>query len=91
MKKLSTSAYGAATSTLVTTPRPKLSTSYISALEHRQKFAKQSNRSWRGSIIAIGDREYATVAVIHDSITDSVPISNQGDHHGQPRPARPRF
>jgi hypothetical protein len=50
MKKLLASAYGAATSTLVTTPRPKRSTSYISAQEHRKKFAKQRNRGWRGSI-----------------------------------------
>jgi len=49
LKKLSASAYGAATSTLVMTPRPKLSTSYISVPEHRQNFAKQSNRGWRGS------------------------------------------
>ena len=39
-----------ATSTSVTTPRPKRSTSHISAPEHRKKFAKQRNRSWRGSI-----------------------------------------
>src|ERR1035441_10890749 len=50
LKKLSATVYGAATSTLVTTPRLKLSTSQISAPEHRQKFAKHLNRSWRGSI-----------------------------------------
>ena len=49
-KKLSASAYGAAMSTFVTTPRPKLSTSHISAPEHRQKFVKERNQSWRGSI-----------------------------------------
>jgi membrane-bound lytic murein transglycosylase B len=50
MKKLSASACGAATSTSATTPRPKLTTSQISVPEHRQKFVKQRNRSWRGSI-----------------------------------------
>jgi len=48
-KTLSASASGAATSTLVTTPRQKLSTSFISAPRHRQNFVKQRNRSWRGS------------------------------------------
>ena len=50
MKTLSASACGAVTSTSVTMPRPKLSISYISAPERRQKFAKQRNRGWRGSI-----------------------------------------
>jgi tetratricopeptide (TPR) repeat protein len=50
MKKLSASACGAATSTSVTTPRSKLSTSYISAPEHRQNFAWYLKLSWHGSI-----------------------------------------
>src|ERR1039458_7926326 len=50
LTKLSATAYGAATSTSVTTQRPKLSTSYIFAPKHRQNFAKQRNRSLHGSI-----------------------------------------
>ncbi len=49
-KKLLATACGAATYTLLTTSRRKRSTSYISALEHRQKFAEQRSRSWRASI-----------------------------------------
>jgi hypothetical protein len=32
------------------TSKPKRSTSQVSALEHRQKFAEQLNRGWRGLI-----------------------------------------
>jgi hypothetical protein len=32
------------------TPKLKRSTSHVSAPERRQKFAKERNRGWRGSI-----------------------------------------
>jgi len=50
LKMLSAPAYGAATSTSVTAPRSKISTSRIIAPVHRKNFAKWRSRSWRGSI-----------------------------------------